>query len=289
MQWSFTFPPIDFRIQVDMENTPVHANVYAPFFSLMFWLASTLVAFLLVRRVRAGYLEFLSLGPGGTPSTPMGYLRICLLSIFALRNPFKPPHIPETLNPKTGILKYLPVRTGQRPKIAGIIPHRQVTQQATPDMYAALKEEIKKLALSNSDRLYEGTSCFEKHSIGLFTPLDLPNRVTCNGEICHAHPIDGSIHMTLHPADVKLVIERGWGERHPLARDSWWWMFRLVPTGFVMIYAPRSKEELDSVVQIIHAASWWVNGIEPRWSTPANSSRCGVDGGAGFIKSQVRT
>ncbi|EFE42624.1 hypothetical protein TRV_02576 [Trichophyton verrucosum HKI 0517] len=264
MQWSFTFPPVDFRIQVDMENAPVHTNVYAPFFSLMIWLASTLVAVLLFRRVRAGYLEFLSLGPGGTPSTPMGYLR-------------------------TGILKYLPTRTGKRPKVAGIIPHRQVTQQATPDMYAALKEEIKKLALSNSDRLYEGTSCFEKHSIGLFTPLDLPNRVTCNGEICHAHPIDGSIHMTLHPADVKFVIERGWGERHPLARDSWWWMFRLVPTGFVMIYAPRSKEELDSVVQIIHAASWWVNGIEPRWSTPANSSRCGVDGGAGFIKSQVRT
>ncbi|KAM5445852.1 hypothetical protein MaudCBS49596_007141 [Microsporum audouinii] len=287
MQWSFTFHLIDFKIKVDMVNAPVTGNTYAPLYSMMFWLASSLLIALFIRRARAGYLEFLSLGPGGTPSTPMGYLRICLLSIFTLRDPMKPPHLPETLNPQAGILKYLPTRAGPRPRVAGIIPHRQVTQRATPAMYTALKAEIKKLALSNSDRLYEGTSCFEKHSIGLFTPLDLTSRVTCNGEICHAHPIDGSIHMTLHPADVKLVIERGWGERHPLARDSWWWIFRLVPTGFIMIYAPRSTEELNSVVQIIHAASWWVNGIEPRWSTPGKGSRCGVEGGTSIIKSQV--
>ncbi|KAK2880084.1 hypothetical protein FQN49_000598 [Arthroderma sp. PD_2] len=260
---------------------------YAPFYHMMLLVVSIPLLFLLARRVRAGYLEFLSLGPGGTPSTPMGYLRICLLSIFTLRNPLKAPRLPETLNPQTGILKYLPTRPGPRPQVAGIIPHRQVTQQATPLMYSTLRAEIQKIALSNPDRLYEGTSCFEKHSTGLFTPLDLPNRVTCNGEVCHAHPIDGSIHMTLHPADVKFVIERGWGERHPLARDSWWWMFRLVPTGFVMIYAPRTLEEVDSVIQIIHAASWWVNGIEPRWSTPSNNSRCGIDGAAGIIKAQA--
>ncbi|KAF3480203.1 uncharacterized protein GIQ15_05550 [Arthroderma uncinatum] len=262
-------------------------NTHTPFYSMMFIIMTIPLLFLLFRRIRAGYLEFLSLGPGGTPSTPMGYLRICVLSIFTLRNALKPPRVPETLNPQTGIMKYLPTRFGPRPQVAGIIPHRQVSQQATPFMYAALREEIKKIALSNPDRLYEGTSCFEKHSTGLFTPLDLPNRVTCNGEVCHAHPIDGSIHMTLHPADVKFVIERGWGERHPLARDSWWWIFRLVPTGFVMIYAPRTLEELDSVVKIIHAASWWVNGIEPRWLTPKKPAKCGIDGGASFVNTQV--
>ncbi|OJK00274.1 hypothetical protein ASPACDRAFT_78180 [Aspergillus aculeatus ATCC 16872] len=88
------------------------------------------------------------------------------------------------------------------------------------------------------------------------------HRLTCNGEVCHAHPSDGSLHLTLHPADVKLVLERGWGQRHPLARDSWWWWLRIVPPGFVMVYAPRDAEELECVLEIIRAAAWWVSGTE---------------------------
>lgn len=54
-------------------------------------------------------------------------------------------------------------------------------------------------------------------------------RLTCGGEVCHSHPSDGSLHLVLHPADVRAVLEKGWGERHPLAWDDgedgwcWWW------------------------------------------------------------------
>lgn len=44
---------------------------------------------------------------------------------------------------------------------------------------------------------------------------------------------DGSLHLTLHPKDVKLVLERGWGQRHPLARGGFF--ERFVPVGFVMV------------------------------------------------------
>lgn len=88
------------------------------------------------------------------------------------------------------------------------------------------------------------------------------NRVTCNGEVCHAHPSDGSLHLTLHPDDVREVIEKGWGERHPLARDNWWWRVKIVPSGFVLIYAPRDEGELGVVMEIIRAAAWWVGGSE---------------------------
>ncbi|WEW55787.1 hypothetical protein PRK78_001220 [Emydomyces testavorans] len=236
--------------------------VSSPFMAALLSTLFLLALSLFVQRVRTGYRAFLALGPGGTPSTFMGYLRICVLQIFALRNPLNPPYLPPNLHIQTGILKNLPKRSGLRPKIAGIAPQRQITQRGSPTMYSALTAAIKDISIRNSDHLYLGTSCFEKHSTGLFSVPKLRNQATCNGEVCHSHPSDGSLHLTLHPADVKLIIEKGWGERHPLARESWWWKLRFVPVGFVMIYAPQTMEELQCVIQIIHAAAWWVTGME---------------------------
>ncbi|KAL4886472.1 hypothetical protein BJY04DRAFT_73606 [Aspergillus karnatakaensis] len=242
------------------------------------------LSFYLIHTIRKDYHAFLALGPGGTPSTPAGYLRICILRLVTLRDPFAPPSIPATLHPKTGLLNTatLPTRPGPRPTVAGIAPQRQLTQKATPAMYDALATEIHRLATSHPKSLYTATSCFEKHSTGIFyrqpsipapsssskTPKPANtshnHRITCNGEVCHSHPSDGSLHLTLHPADVKLVLERGWGQRHPLARDSWWWVTKIVPTGFVMIYAPRNEDELRVVAEIVRAAGGWVSGKELR-------------------------
>lgn len=104
--------------------------------------------------------------------------------------------------------------------------------------------------------LAEGTSCFEKHGTGLFSLAPIVR--TCRGEVCHLHPSDGSMHLCLHPADAKVVLERGWGERHPLAQGGW--MRRFVPKEFVMVYAPRSEEDITTVVEIVSAAAWWVSG-----------------------------
>ncbi|KAF7590061.1 hypothetical protein BBP40_003314 [Aspergillus hancockii] len=146
-----------------------------------------------------------------------------------------------------------------------------MTQRINADMYGALANELHDLVDAHPSILYTGTSCFEKHSTGIFCKVrpsalgrqgqELErHRVTCNGEVCHAHPIDGSLHLTLHPTDVRLVLEKGWGQRHPIAReDSWWWRHS-VPSGFVLVYAPRNEEERRQVVKIIRAAVWWVHG-----------------------------
>ncbi|KAL4894086.1 hypothetical protein BDV59DRAFT_176810 [Aspergillus ambiguus] len=141
-------------------------------------------------------------------------------------------------------------------------------------MYQALTAAMLHLTQQHPDLLYAGTSCFEKHSTGIFCRLGTSpptataglrpvfSRHTCNGEVCHGHPSDGSLHLTLHPADVRLMLERGWGQRHPLAREDWWWSaMRTVPPGFVMVYAPRNAEELESVMEIVRAAVWWVSGL----------------------------
>jgi hypothetical protein len=77
--------------------------------------------------------------------------------------------------------------------------------------------------------------------------------------VCHAHPSDGSLHLTLHPADVAAVLEARWGERHPLGSGGW--LSQFVPRGFVLVYAPRDEHEVQVVMRIVAAAIWWVGGI----------------------------
>jgi hypothetical protein len=172
----------------------------------------------------------LSLGPGGTPQTIPGYLRIKALSCFALRDRYLPR---STTHPRQhpSYLTSLPTRNRTRPQTRGIAPHRQTTQTITREVYCSLSTAISALATDNSDRLRVGTSCFERHNVALFSTS--PARRTCRGEICHAHPSDGSMHLTLSAGDAKVVLEAGWGEWHPLACGVLGEKF--VPSGFLLV------------------------------------------------------
>lgn len=96
-------------------------------------------------------------------------------------------------------------------------------------------------------------------------------------EIAHTHINDGSLHVVLHPEDVKTVIDSGWGERHPIARNSWYWQSYFnywseqtatrprrppVPKTHSFIYAPRTEAEMDVITEIIKAAIWWTTGVK---------------------------
>ncbi|PSN59730.1 hypothetical protein BS50DRAFT_449851, partial [Corynespora cassiicola Philippines] len=212
------------------------------------------------------YKRFLSLGPGGTPSTPLGYAKVKLLSLVSLRDPLRPLPTPPHFRPQRGYLSApssspspgLPSRSGSRPLVQGIAPQRQQTQKSTGPVYAALVAGLHGLARDPANRLLERTSCFEKHSEGLFASTPITR--TCGGEVCHAHPSDGSMHLSLHPADARIVLEAGWGERHPLAKGGWF--RRYVPREFTLVYAPRDEAEVEVVMHIVAAAVWWVSGID---------------------------
>ncbi|KAK5019747.1 hypothetical protein LTR16_000317 [Cryomyces antarcticus] len=204
------------------------------------------------------YKAFKSLGPGGTPSTIPGYVRVKILSLFRLKDPYSPIPVPKGFRPQHGLLSSVqtPRRVGPRPEVDGIAPQRQLTQMCSEDAFASLSSTISEFAAVPSNKLVLGTSCFEKHGTGLFSLAPLTR--TCKGEICHAHASDGSLHMTLHPQDAATVLLHGWGERHPLARGGWF--SRFVPPGFLMVYAPRTEQELEVVTEIIRAAAWFVSG-----------------------------
>ncbi|MCJ1431377.1 hypothetical protein MMC27_000729 [Xylographa pallens] len=260
------------------------------------------------RLVRKDYNAFLALGPGGTPSTFSGYLWVTFLRLFFARSDiYTAPQLTPYEHPAQGYLQDLPPRFGERPKVAGIAPHRQVTQKGSKEMLAALTAAIHKMKAANPLLLATGVSCFEQHNLALFfsphpaevqtspttsvrlapPPAVNPRPIRMNSlerlnsysaacehpakantkavseinpcdhpaEIVHLHTTEASMHLTLHPSDAALVIARGWGERHPLAGRGPW-----VPKGFMMVYAPRSMEELDVMTDIIKASGWWVGG-----------------------------
>lgn len=229
--------------------------------ALSFVILSTLTAF--SHLIHKDYLRFKALGPGGTPSTWLGYLRIKFLGLFALSNPYMPPPIPPEiyLNRSAYLSKSeLPRRQGRRPLVSGIAPHRQLDQRPSSEVFESLRAKIDEMGDHWPRKLRKGTSCLEKFGPGLFAQNPINKSRHCSGEIVHAHPSDGSMHLTLHPADAAVVVLRGWGERHPLSSGGW--LKRFVPMGFVMIYAPRTQEEVEIVRRIVGAAVWWVGGVD---------------------------
>lgn len=230
--------------------------------------------------VQNDYNNFIGLGPGGTPPTFQGYVRIAWLRLWALRDPFTPPAVPKsvpsaaasavpasdpdghaiappTYLPAHGLLPAtgpLPYRPGPRPVVAGIAPQRQLDQHGTKQHYRALRRTLESLARAHPGRFGTARSCLEKHGLGLFARH--PVNVTCNGEICHVHDSDHSLHLCLHPEDIAEVLRKGWGQRHPLARRGWFGAMP-VPEEFLMVYAPRDDQELEIVCRVIEAAIWY--------------------------------
>jgi hypothetical protein len=74
------------------------------------------------------------------------------------------------------------------------------------------------------------------------------------GEIGHVHfEAEGSSHVKLSLADAKEVSEKGWGERHGLSG-------KMLPWGYVMIYAPRDEEEVKIMSKFFRASIAFMSG-----------------------------
>jgi hypothetical protein len=84
------------------------------------------------------------------------------------------------------------------------------------------------------------------------------------GEIGHVHG-ESSLHLYFSPADAKIIIEKGWAERHRCSRTQPWWlggikaMFGIGDT-FLIVYAPRNEAELEVLKTLIRASAMWMTG-----------------------------
>ena len=72
------------------------------------------------------------------------------------------------------------------------------------------------------------------------------------------------MHMVLSPTDATAILEKGWGERHGLSGIKLG-----IPDTYLLIYAPRSEEELGPIALILDASiAHMLASTSPRASRP---------------------
>lgn len=150
----------------------------------------------------------------------------------------------------------IPERRGARPLTGWhFTPHRQINRIPTQKVAERLDSIFKTHANANSNLVDVVRSPHERviDAMIIKPSIPSPHKVADDAirEIAHVHPADHSVHAVLAPQDCKTIIERGWGERHPLSGVN---RFIPLPKEYLIIYAPRDDEELDVVERIIVAS-----------------------------------
>jgi phospholipase/carboxylesterase len=84
-------------------------------------------------------------------------------------------------------------------------------------------------------------------------PLANPQAIVGGGEFAHVHP-DGSLHASLEPAVAREAVRLGWAIPHPWADQRPGW------EGFVMIYTPQTRQELEVVLRLVENSYAYVTG-----------------------------
>lgn len=132
---------------------------------------------------------------------------------------------------------------------------------------------LKEVVEQNSTLVEAKLSHYERHNPALYihpnvlasTSSAVPEAArVAQGEIGHIHP-DLSIHLYFSEVDAKAIMERGWGERHRLARKTPWYypgqkfMFGLAPT-YVLVYGPRGEAEFEVVKTLLKTSVRFMTG-----------------------------
>jgi len=146
----------------------------------------------------------------------------------------------------------LPRRSGPRPQTHKGMPHAQIGVRPAPQVHAELFHRCYSLP----DVRNEPTRISVPGARALWlhedVPLAHPEAIAVGREFAHIHP-DGSLHASLPPARAREAIDAGWAELHPMA-------LHIGNEGMVMLYTPRTMEELDVVFHLIADSYNFVTG-----------------------------
>jgi len=146
----------------------------------------------------------------------------------------------------------LPQRSGPRPITHKGMPHAQIGVRPLPEVDA----DLFRRAFSLPGVVNRPTVVSVPGARALWleedVPVVRPELIAAGREFAHIHP-DGSLHVALPPARAKEAVEAGWAEPHPIAR-------MMGMDGMVMLYTPRSMEELDVIFELIVDSYNFVTG-----------------------------
>jgi hypothetical protein len=136
-------------------------------------------------------------------------------------------------------------RRGPKPQTTRTNPHTQLDQNAPTALQEAVFAHVRALPgvrVGESHVSVPGARAF--HLDGMKDHA--PGAFMVEHEFAHLHPpSDGSLHAAVPPKLVELIISNGWAERHPLAGRYG------LPDNIVMIYGPRDKDELATVLELV--------------------------------------
>ncbi|MGK2937264.1 MAG: luciferase family protein [Solirubrobacteraceae bacterium] len=149
----------------------------------------------------------------------------------------------------------LPRRVGGRPRIARQYPCLQLTGADDPAVQGLIIERVRGwpgIEVAAPRQTIPGCRA-------LVLDAELAHgqgeAFILGREFAHLRA-DGSVHVALAPEWAEEVLRRGWGQLHPLA------LYGLIQPQSLVLYAPRSPEELDVVVALVQAAYAYACGHE---------------------------
>ncbi|OXM68490.1 luciferase domain-containing protein [Amycolatopsis vastitatis] len=145
----------------------------------------------------------------------------------------------------------IPDRCGHRPSTSAAPPHQQLSQTAPFHLQQELYRQCCALA---------GTVAHPSLvSVPGARALSMPDAASrgefmVRREFFHLHPsYDGSMHLSLPPRAARVVVERGWGEPHPIAGIH-------LPAGTVLLYGPRDRSEVDICLIVVQYSASHLRG-----------------------------
>ena len=135
----------------------------------------------------------------------------------------------------------LPERTGPRPKTGDSVPHLQLSDKSPPEFVEDLmqwavdnlpdvREESTRISVSTTRALWLHESIPAAHDDSFMPPAG-------SREFAHVHA-DGSMHLCVSEEAYHELVEKNWGEPHPLKNEG---------VNEVLCYAPRDMNELEVV------------------------------------------
>jgi hypothetical protein len=178
---------------------------------------------------------------GGLPANVIGYLGMRLVRLTAHTDLHSPNLILQKVTPS----KYLspdslPQRTSRPQMHKWPVPQRQSSAHPSEVEFTLLKTRMEAFITVQKG---EGVEISKGVSYDSLDAYYLGKH-----ELWHIHPVDKSFHVHLHPADAKVVVERGWGEWFGLTGkmgQAW---------GVVFVYAARTEEDIEGIEKIWEAS-----------------------------------
>ncbi|EHY55124.1 hypothetical protein HRR83_005623 [Exophiala dermatitidis] len=224
------------------------------------------------------YQAYLGYGPGGLPYNVFGWLITTTVLRALAINTLDVRKLESDPDQRTWLPtapEELPERKGPRPTLGRhAVPQRQMDQFAPEEIQKNLITSFESIVTKNPHLIQFKPSQYERRHEAIWvadsvdaskTPAPFGNNKNKYPlEISHVHPnADCSVHVVLAPRDAARVIRAGWGQLHGLAGS------KVIPRSYVFLYAPRTQEELNVIMELVRAGIGYVTGTDLKDVQPA--------------------